>query len=442
MLSLNLTGIKLLYSLLILSCSLVVLRSSLSLLLTNKSSGQGNKLPPTTMGQQTKLLVAKKGFILSLHIWEQQTQGLLNLRQLQCLANIFGVKVVQPFVDGTFLTFRFGEMKRHKEMLRLSDLINIDVWNKELATLYDYEPLASWETFLSEAPRIVIIHCIQYPSLKGSSTKEDINFQYGCPNNCYRSFSDGLSYLSKYGFRVVKKTCSNFIDFAGNASVSVKEFGENMFGGYNPHKVTVIIDSFHGLRIMRNRSRLPLIFTKGFKRNLPPNVTLPSERIVSDAEKYIHQRFNDNKYISILARIELIIHHNQFKFCTDKLMDIVTEMVQEREIRATHSQVFLAMDVGRFGSHVENRVKLQPLGKALLNRVFMRNDLTLQQWEESFTSIASSDNPAYVANLQQTIAARGECLIMVGGGSFQMHARKLYEMIHPEPHRCVYSICD
>ena len=64
------------------------------------------------------------------------------------------------------------------------------------------------------------------------------------------------------------------------------------------------------------------------------------------------------------------------------------------------------------------------------------------KWESSFESIASSDNPAYVANLQRMIAASSRCLILFGGGGFQGMARNLYERFHPDPKSwCIYKVC-
>ena len=62
---------------------------------------------------------------------------------------------------------------------------------------------------------------------------------------------------------------------------------------------------------------------------------------------------------------------------------------------------------------------MQTLGQILFEKSLYNKQMwTFQEWEGIFSNISSSDNPAYVGNLQQTIAAKAKCLILIGGGSF------------------------
>ena len=141
-----------------------------------------------------------------------------------------------------------------------------------------------------------------------------------------------------------------------------------------------------------------------------------------------------------MARIENIYAkpHQKFSECVEKA-------VQIKEILSTNhglSKTFLAMDVGKYGSTSIGADKTLKQGQTLFKSLY-EEKWTFEEWERMFSNISSSDNPAYVANLQRTIASKATCLILIGGGSFQEQAEQWHrEYFHSgQSEQCVYTIC-
>ena len=382
----------------------------------------------------------QKGYIVSFHFYEQQTQALHNFFQFQCMADKFGMKIVEPFLLNSMFAFPFKQFPENPPVnhLKLSDLIDLDIWNQYTTTKYGYLPVSDWNTFLREAPRRIIVSCIRYrkpPKIK--IPKPGFNFRYGCTKKCFNKFNDSLNYLSQFGFKLVRKSCSNFVDYAGSVSVDI--FKQNILGNYDPNNVTVFINEFRGLFGLY---RLPLRSYCGIDYDRVGNMSIfPSSQILNDAQKYSTKVFKGKPYISIIARVERValhLHHNVEK-CAQEVQDILLRLMSTTGTK----EAFLSMDVGKFGSRGALAENLRPKGEILFRSIYGHDGWMFEEWEESFVNITSSENPAFVANLQRTIAARGECLIMFGGGGFQAQARNLYEKFHPDKSkRCVYKVCD
>ena len=388
----------------------------------------------------TKYSGRRGGYMLSFRYYEQQTQGIRNLLQMQCLADSFGMKIVEPFiVRSQFVIPIFnasGTENLTKKYLGLSDLVDMKRWNTETHINFGYTAVSTWEEFLLKAPRNIIAHCIKYRNPpKIQVPIPGYHYQHGCPKQCFDKFTKSMEYLGAFGFQLVQKTCSNFIDYAG--SVMPEEFMENVMGKYSPNEVTLVVNEFRGFF---GFYRLPVLSECGITHNKVNISTLPSSRIRTDAHKYSQLVFKGRPYAAVIARIErIILHlHQNVSECSREIIKLLWDLRSSHDIADT----FLAMDVGRFGSSGSARNNFQPYGETLFKSIY-GNRWSFDEWESSFESIASSDNPAYVANLQRTIAATSKCLILFGGGGFQSMARNLYERFHPDPNSwCIYKVCN
>ena len=90
----------------------------------------------------------------------------MNLISLQCWANSLGtsVRVVEPFLRRSWLglddqhRIRMNE-SGEKDMMSvtLSDIYDMDKWRHFTASKGGYAPFTSWDDFLENAPRKVII---------------------------------------------------------------------------------------------------------------------------------------------------------------------------------------------------------------------------------------------------------------------------------------------
>ena len=383
----------------------------------------------------------KGGYMLSLRYYEQQTQATRNLLQMQCLAHSVGMRIVEPFVIKSMFViplYDHSMMEKHsqKSLLTFGDVVDTQVWNTEAFEKFGYTSIASWEEFLRNAPRKIVVSCIRQrspPKVLLPITGYD--FHQGCPGTCFNVFDNSMNYLRQFGFRLVRKSCFNFVDFGG--SILEDKFFENALGDYSPNEVTLLMNEFRGFF---GFYRLPINSECGIVHFRTNNISiLPSPRVLTDSQKYSTDVFRGRPYVAVVARIERVVLHRKKNMskCSQEVVQILESINSSRGVSST----FLAMDIGRFGSQGSIRNNLQPYGEALFNSIY-GNKWSFGEWEESFENSSSSNNPAYVANLQRTIAASGSCLILVGGGGFQSQAKNLYVRLHPDPSLwCIYLIC-
>ncbi len=430
----------------------VVLTLLVSVLTWYHLTVSGSKSVSYSVGGKVKSKKKSQGFLASFDFYEQQTQALLNFYQLQCLATHSDMRVAEPFLTGTWLSSFPDHMSWFSESTEnaasLGKVYDMDVWNSKLSSGRSYQPVLSWETFKQEAPRQLIVHCIQYHSGKPPKPNDFKNFQIDCSNHCYKGFNKVLSLLQKEGFKEVGRGCTNVEHLAFDRRITIEEFKENVFGDCDPADVTVIFNTFRGFDSIDRKDgmRFPLYINSscGHRRNLPPNSIVPSALIMKDAEKY-YTKVAENVTVGILARIEKIQLNSRVRFteCVEKAVQIKEELYKNHSLKNT----FLAMDVGKYGSKSSGAKKVQGnLGKTLFEKLYGKENWTFEEWERMFSTISSSENPAYVANLQRTIAAKATCLILIGGGSFQYQTRRWhldqFQPDKPAANQCVFMVCE
>ena len=385
----------------------------------------------------------KLGHMIALKYYEQQTQATKNFLQMQCLANSYNMQVVEPFFSDSQPSFPFSLLAQPRtgkeRVLRLGDLVDMGLWNQQAVGRYGYPCVTSWEEFLANASRDVVVVCVRCrdpPHIK--VPKPGANFRLDCNDACFDKFRDALTFLSTYGFRLVRKACANFVAYAG--SVTSEDFLDNILETrYRSDDITVILSEFRGffgLYRMQVLSPCGLITNADMKANMQ---ILPSQHLVKEAGEYAEVNFDGKPYIAILVRVEKIVLHSLLNI-SKCASEVVSKLEQLKRSFGVKEQ-FLAMDVGQFGSSGSALHNLQPQGELFFRQVY-GDRWTFRQWEQSFVKSSSSSNPAYIANLQRTLAAMGRCLLMVGAGGFQAQARNLYEKYHPNVgSRCVYKIC-
>lgn len=381
------------------------------------------------------------GYFLALKYYEQQTQATRNFFQMQCLASSYGMRVVEPFLHNSQIAVPLEQMAQGYKPLPFGDLINMTLWNEQTTMgRLGYRTVSTWQEFLQRAPREVVLLCMKYrnpPQIHIPVPGYD--FRRGCSDGCFKNLNSAIGFLESHGFHTIKQACVNFADYAG--SVADESFEEQIFGTSVKKKpVTVVANEFRGFFGLY---RMQLLSPCGILSSLRAmNVSvMPSKRLVEDSTKYVTRNFNDRPYVSILARVERIVLHSflNLSSCAEEVAQLLEKFRRDHNLQ----DHFLAMDIGKYGSRgAAVHQNLQAEGKKLFQTIFS-DRWTFSDWEDSFALASSADNPAYIANLQRTVAAKGACLIMLGGGGFQAQARSLYERYHPGPPDswCVYKVC-
>ena len=76
-------------------------------------------------------------------------------------------------------------------------------------------------------------------------------------------------------------------------------------------------------------------------------------------------------------------------------------------------------------------------------QVLLNHKMSFERWEKSFVEAAGGvTNRGYIAALQRVIASRADCLVLMGGGSFQDLTLQDYIHFHKDRDKwCIRLIC-
>ena len=390
----------------------------------------------------------RTGYVIAGTLREQQTRSAMNLAALQCWAKTLFVHVVEPFMNESRLLVPLnGEEDR---LIRFRDVFDIDYWN-DATTSQGYAPLASWEQFLREAPRELIVVHVAYTSrsLKQARQGRGEPVVHHPTNNkymegCSTGTTSELEHLLKHNFTVAREVCFNF---RNGDELNLFQFNRHLFGDLRPKRVTVYFEEWRGFAGMTNGKRLVVNDACLSNGATVPNYIQPSRRLIGEARKYQNTVIGSKDYIALIVRTEKVIlqqqEHKVFKNlarCLNLTMDALGNMK-----RATGLEnVVLSMDIGKYGSHTgmqpgSSRYReLELIYENFINKVYGKSE-SLMKWEQSFETVTSIREPGYIGMLQKAVSVQAKCVIFVGGGSFQRHAKYLYETLHSKE-RCIHIV--
>ena len=376
------------------------------------------------------VLYTDYGYVLQLNVRGQMTASAMNVLSMQCMVSQLSSKlvVVEPFVvDSTFGVTLTEDQEKFDILnaLRLGDIYD---WNSTNAKRLPNHQLASWEDFIENAPRDVIL------------TGSDGN----CESQIELLKERHSGFFDKFGFRVVRTACTKL------STLTTTKFIEVVYGKYAMEAISLVITS--------QTVKLQKLFhtdsgggygacTKGTSANIIVNWLQHSNKVKADADTYIAKYLGGNtNYISVMVRLEKFmmalsrqspsIRPTKVKQAFKDIINKWSDVRKEMKIEST----LVTVDVGKYGSNVFNWKKfsspkainmtliLSELSK-FFNRIY-DGRLSFTEWEDSFESVSSLDRPTglsnYVGILQKELASRGRCLIQFGGGSFGANAAKMY----------------
>ena len=388
----------------------------------------------------------RNSYILALDFWDQQISGLHNLLSLQCWAAHLGqnVKVVEPFV----IRSKFGALpldgSRQRTPLTFGELYNKSVWNTETPkySKAKLSGLADWNTFVSSAPQSVVLVTMYYSDLPSSDCSLSVL------NKRTREF------ILTFDMEVIYEVCINLKEVG---LVTTAKFDALVFGNLsiNDTDLTVIISQWRGI-LNKDGWRVCLLDSPcaqglGFARfalHLQPN-----KDVINDANTFIQLYYPNRLFIGVMIRIEKVITSSG-KGVSTGVLDIVkkcyveilhewSNLVKVTKINST----FLSMDYDMYGSSVFSlhsferlQANLSAEAEKVTHTVLGRN-MTVEKWDNIHDTVASVDNPAYIALMQTTVAMKSRCIILAGGGLFQEHALQLYKRAHmKKDERCYIQL--
>ena len=181
-----------------------------------------------------------------------------------------------------------------------------------------------------------------------------------------------------------------------------------------------------------------------------------SELVSRDVIKYTSRYMNNTKkYVAVMIRFEYygIKHklinqspesqHRRLVKCFQNIGSKLKSLKYDKGIKHT----LLTMDFSKHRSKDLRGNKNPYLNMTVLNEtvpklfeVMFGNSFSLDEWEQSFVSVSHFQVPGYIAIMQKTLAANSDCLLLVGGGSFQESAKTLHNELHPGA-GCIIELC-
>ena len=228
-----------------------------------------------------------------------------------------------------------------------------------------------------------------------------------------------------------------------------------IFGEWLPEEVTLVFSVWSSKLYLPVEA--PLHETdcaRSYAEYEPKMQFKPSKRLMKDAKKYEDMFLGGQNKLAVMLRVERAVRgyleeaETQANASKPKnLEECFQEVLRLKETNLSVGlKPMVTLDIGRFGSGTVNT--LDETAKLQSRRTLMAlydNKWTVAEWEKSFTQMTnrSTDDRSYVAALQKTLASRADCLILMGGGSFQALAVQDYFDYHrnSEKKRCIELVC-
>ena len=412
-------------------------------------------VPPSSSGYEGTISQSSSqsgGYILSNHWSGQQGASIRAVLSLQCWAASFSlpVRIVDPSLgtDGGWFA-------------NMSELIDIKHFNS--VSQQTNEPsIATWLEFSNTAPKsVIIVNVRDGKRCHGLYTNElDINDSHfanksKCLNQKY--LKNQIPVLSNFDYCIERVVEGLSVDCCSKSPNDYRDIIEVIYRGRDVTKFTVVFTRWSGKYDCQNADSLYRMNCSDPLKTKFKNKLTPSKQLLDDARYYTDHFLHSQNKVAVMIRSEQASMRFTIRNKADKAKLLrnclqktvkVTHNISETISHNGEGGILLTVDVGKFGSKSIKILQNQLAGGVeeitdLVKLAFVNiygDEWTLEDYEKSFT-IASkgNENPVYIAALQRTLASQADCLILVGGGNFQLLALHDYLDKHPNP--CVHFVC-
>ena len=389
----------------------------------------------------------KRTFIITQTFGGQLTRAIKNMMMQQCWARTLrsGATLVEPFSHKSQLLHtphiwnivRRGQMQ---DTTRFSDNFDLEFYN-QVSTADAGIPLVTWEQFLLRAPRQVV-------AVATPLAPCPIMVSRHLPTTVDKNFKEFLGGLRLLNFTVVK-----IVTIDCNRGPKILELVTQYLYDY-----TLAFSSWRNYNVAR--TWLDIDTQCDMSDKYPAQRLKPSSILKEHSENYRSLVLGGNKTIAIMLRVERFLTllasgrsaNETVDSCLDKTMDVFYGL-KDQPVWSS-SQPFLTLDIGRYGSGIMQNNKAVLKLKAsltavtasvtkLLVMIYGGRWQSVGEWEDSFLEATGGiGERGYVAMLQRDLAVHSDCLILMGGGSFQEVAATHYLQAHPDPaHQCLHVVC-
>ena len=406
-----------------------------------------------------------KTYVIILDTRGQQGSGLRALSVLQCvLGSIYGhFYIVEPFIQESHVSGIYAG----RSGMKFSSLYDFNTFNLESRKL-GFPEMVSVREYVERGPPYIIFVYINFHSNVQNvmwSTikvaKRQACLKHGDSEKVMQGnyskvlFDHCIVRVIQLPAIVVKHK-----DNRTNVTVhSVDDIYNFIFDEWKPHEVTLVFSGW-GNKIYLP-VHLPLHGMDCIQRYSEYEIKLQfksSTNLIRDAEKYENMFLGGQNKLAVMLRVERTVSyylkevngqtHSSSKRVPSSLEECYSDVLSASKavLNTTNgSKPVVTMDINKFGT--ESFLSIDNTTKELTERTLVGlydNQWSVEEWEDSFTQVTGGvTDISYVVDLQKTLASRADCLVLMGGGSFQ--ALTLQEYLNHrsssgEP-RCVHLVC-
>ena len=391
------------------------------------------------------------GYVLATHFSDQLAGSTANAISFQCWASTIpgNIRVVEPFLHyGSLLGFDLNPLpenasqlaspvngphyvagQKHENTIRASDVFDLTQWHRFIDER-GFSSFISWEQFLFSAPRQLII-VDQVCGFRCMTCSPNSFFE----SDLFAKFAENFARF--FGFDIVRRSCYTMKIY------SQAEFQDLVYGPYNPQDSVVVFNHFGGVERRTSMYRIRVDLKRCDWHKFHVDIGMSSQMLQQSA-KYVAVYMPEARisgYVSIMLRMEqfALTHklsgkskHQQAEIL-ETCLSSVFKQVKNLQEGCKISDVFISTDVAKYGSaylRTKSHYFHHGVLESALDRLYQNlygNSSNRETMMRRMEEMVLVESPGYVALLESTIAANGTCLLLVGGGRFQEHAKKLYK---------------
>lgn len=185
------------------------------------------------------------------------------------------------------------------------------------------------------------------------------------------------------------------------------------------------------------------------------NFLVPSASVVHHSRYYIDHFIRNKQFIGIMLRIERFLtlvssgrSNDSVQSCLTKTRSLFDQIRSLKNLG-----VYITVDIGKYGSGVMKKrgavsrfredsiTAITRSVESFLGHVYNKT-VTLETWEDAFVNATGGiSERGYIAMVQRNIARQADCLILMGGGSFQQVAGFQYLDMKKNVKTCLHTVC-
>lgn len=390
----------------------------------------------------------KTGYIVALGYGEgYHGRGSAGLINLQCWVQSFNLSmhVVEPMICESYYS---GLPINGHTCLRLSEIFDVNHLNKEIDQTNSFKPMAMWNDFLEKAPRnIVFVKFIKLSrnDKPGSYVNWDVRGLQSKDQNSCKQIEDLQHFFKNKSFCVVKFV-STVLD--SNYPFTEEDFYNVILKNWKQEEVTLIFNVWSlKYRIRTTKADNPKFCQSVDQYSFYP----PSLQVLQAVKKYEKLYLHPITSVAVMIRSEhfllslgylkknAVLLNQTIYAGLNQLVTITRNLLS----KLPRGKLFVTVDVGKYGSSKWlgaphglgfGDSSTSHLIKAIKNLVpaLYSNSLSFEEWDDRLNTVTGGNNDqTYRSVLEMSIAVRAKCLILFGGGTFQLLS--LHEYLHNHP---------